>query len=155
MSNLTLARYHRFLYNIPPSTVTVPFRAGSVQRLDPLHQREPSGIADRAGGEHPLHQKQRGGEEQHLERREMVGEGSKQADLIEYLADNQTARRPQSQRNQQRDPHIVQALKGQHAGQLPVAHAHGLEHAELLLAGEQIGNQGVGKVDEGKYKDKD
>ena len=85
----------------------------------------------------------------------MVGERSEQANLIEYLADNQTARRPQSQRNQQRDANIVQALKGQHVGQLPVTHAHGLEYAEFLLAGEQIGNQGVGKVNQGKRKDKD
>ena len=83
----------------------------------------------------------------------MVGERPEQADLIEYPADHQTARRPQGQGDQQRDPHIVQALKGQHVGQLPVAHAHGLEHAELLLAGEQIGNQGVGKVNQGEHED--
>ena len=85
----------------------------------------------------------------------MVGERPEHTDLVEHPAHGQTAHRPQGQSGQQRDPHIVQALKGQHLGQLPVAHAHGLEHAELLLPGEQIGNQGVGKVDEGEHEDKD
>ena len=85
----------------------------------------------------------------------MVGERPEHTDLVEHPAHGQTARRPQGQGDQQRDPHIVQALKGQHVGQLPVTHAHGLEYAEFLLAGEQIGNQGVGKVNQGKRKDKD
>ena len=48
--------------------------SGSVHHLDPLHQRQPSGIADRADREHPLYQKQCGPEQQNLEHRKMVGE---------------------------------------------------------------------------------
>ena len=85
----------------------------------------------------------------------MVGERPKHPDPVKHPAYGQAAHRPQGQCDQQCNSHIVQALEGQHVGQLPAAHAHGLEHTELLLAGEQIGDQGVGKVNQGKYKDKD
>ncbi len=85
----------------------------------------------------------------------MIGESPKHTDLVEDFAHSQTARGPQRQCDQQRDPHIVQALKGQHAGQLPVTHAYGLEHTELLLAGEKIGNQGIRQVNQSEHKDKD
>lgn len=85
----------------------------------------------------------------------MIGESPKHADPVEDFAHGQTARRPQCQGGQQRDPHIVQALKGQHVGQLSVTHAYGLEHTELLLAGEKIGNQGISQVNQSEHKDKD
>ena len=124
-------------------------------RLNPLHKGKPSGIADRTDRKHSLHQKQRSSEQQHLDRREVIGERSKHPDPVKHPAHGQTAHRSHGQSGQQRDPHIVQALKGQHLGQLPIAHTYGLEHAELLLAGEKIGNQGISQVDEGKHKDKD
>ena len=109
---------------------------------------------DRAGREHPLHQKQGGPKQQYLERREVVGERPKHPDPVKHPAYGQTAHRPQGQCDQQCNSHIVQALEGQHVGQLPVTHAYRREHAELLLAGEQIGNQGVGKVNQREHKDK-
>ena len=84
----------------------------------------------------------------------MIGEGSEQTNLIEDLTHGQTAHRSQRQGDKQSDPHIVQALKGQHLGQLPVAHANGLEHTELLLAGEKIGNERIGEVNKGEDEDK-
>ena len=83
----------------------------------------------------------------------MIGECPEHANLIEDLTHGQTAHRSQRQGDQQRDPHIVQALKGQHLGQLPVAHADGLEHTELLLAGEKIGNERIDEVNQGEHKD--
>ena len=84
----------------------------------------------------------------------MIGERSEHTNPIEHPAHGQTAYRSQRQGDKQGDPHIVQALEGQHAGQLPAAHAHGLEHTELLLAGEQIGNERICEVNQGKDEDK-
>ena len=85
----------------------------------------------------------------------MVREFPKHANLIKHPAQRHAAHSSQCQGHKQRDLHIVQTLKGQHPGQLTAAHANGLEHAEFLLAGKKIGNQRVGKIDQGKHKDKD
>ena len=85
----------------------------SVHRLEPLHQRQPSGITDRADRESPLHQKQRGPEQQNLEHRKMVGERSEHTNLVEHPAHGQTAHRPQSQCDKQSNPNIVIGTIGQ------------------------------------------
>ena len=85
----------------------------------------------------------------------MVREFPKHANLIKHPAQRHAAHSSQCQGHKQRDLHIIQTLKGQHPGQLTAAHANGLEHAEFLLAGKKIGNQRVGKIDQGKHKDKD
>ena len=85
----------------------------------------------------------------------MVREFPKHDNLIKHPAQRHAAHSSQCQGHKQRDLHIIQTLKGQHPGQLTAAHANGLEHAEFLLAGKKIGNQRVGKIDQGKHKDKD
>ena len=54
----------------------------------------------------------------------MIRELSEHTNLIKHPAQGQAARRSQCQGHKQRDPHIVQALKGQHPGQLTAAHAN-------------------------------
>ena len=85
----------------------------------------------------------------------MIRDLPEHANLVKHPAHRQAAHGSQCQGHEQRNPHIIQTLKRQHPGQLAAAHANGLEHAEFLLAGKKIGNQRVGKIDQGKHKDKD
>ncbi len=78
----------------------------------------------------------------------MIGDLPEQAQLIEAAADQDTAHRSQREGGRQCDAYIVQAFIGEHGGELSVAHAHGLEDAKFLLAGQKVCDQSVGKVDQ-------
>ncbi len=128
-----------------------------IHRLNPLHKRQPSGIADRTDGEHRLHEQERRSKQCYLQKREVIGDLSEDAQLVEGTAEDHAARRSDRQGGRQRDPYIIQALEGKHGRKLSVAHAHGLEDAEFLLTGQKVCDQRICKVDqrEEKHEDQD